>query len=395
MVQYMATVKADRLEHERLECLQRRRVLAVDVWNEYRRLNPTNDLMPGPLDIWLWEEMEYIIKLPTEVTVDQATFAKVIPKLPRFVESWQHDRMFTLIHCNQIRLSLPRQYSDQLRQLQLAACVFTCEDSANLHMDKKGYDPQIYPSMWYPEFIHHACNSVCTISGRSKDTDIGWLDTNPALRLRNEFPSRRRKEWSIDGLFFDNKASRTVQKILDACGLDYKTVTAEELDEHDPRIVCLKCSFGYKCDGERGFPVRTWRNAVSSTSPTCCVRWLTILEYRQVQHCMKTHWGDATVSWQKISDEDAAKARILEEKEDTKRSIRPTNKLWRCAHCRDKPSDVGKMEDGELHSHLSDGCAVFWVSVPVGADNLTVTTSGRARRAKIITGPWIAHLNNH
>ena len=71
-----------------------------------------------------------------------------------------------------------------------------------------------------------------------------------------------RQKWSCAQLHFDAKASGIVKKILQACGLDWQTTTALELDHLVPRLVCLKCSGGNKCNGDRIMYVRGWRNAV-------------------------------------------------------------------------------------------------------------------------------------
>ena len=65
-----------------------------------------------------------------------------------------------------------------------------------------------------------------------------------------------------DKLVFASRASRTVRNILAVCNLDHEKTTAQDLDKLDPRMVCLKCSFGARPDGERRIPVWSWRNAV-------------------------------------------------------------------------------------------------------------------------------------
>ncbi|KAK0209124.1 hypothetical protein DFS33DRAFT_1307780 [Desarmillaria ectypa] len=48
--------------------------------------------------------------------------------------------------------------------------------------------------------------------------------------------------WYADKLGFD-KATTTIK----LCGLDPKTATAQDMDDMDPRFICLQCSTNGRC----------------------------------------------------------------------------------------------------------------------------------------------------
>ena len=73
---------------------------------------------------------------------------------------------------------------------------------------------------------------------------------------------------------------------------------------------------------------------------------------QQVQHSLKVHWGDARVAWQRISDEDVVKAKVLEAKELIKRGITAPKEVWKCLNCIDLFTDPGKLTmEGMQHHH--------------------------------------------
>ena len=63
-------------------------------------------------------------------------------------------------------------------------------------------------------------------------------------------------------LHFDDRASRTVKNILEAGGRDLEKATVGDMDKGNDRFVCLKRTFGEKCDGKRTVRVWSWRDAV-------------------------------------------------------------------------------------------------------------------------------------
>lgn len=335
MLDYMQDVKTHRLKKERSDLLSARRSLIATEWRSCR--SPANEFQPGLVDIWVWKEMKYFIDLPSGIAVTAEMVRNAMTsRLPSFTASWRDDKFLELWFM--LDYTVRGGLLDHTNHLQQATCVFMCTDQRGLHRDMgvAGYDTTAC-SMWYPEYLHHACNSRCTVFEESDESRIGkGVCDHEELGLMRDLQTRltRRREWSTDSLVFDHKASRVVRKILDTCNLNPRT-TVDQLDKADPRVVCLKCSFGAKCDGERIFPVLTWRTAV--------------------HHCMRKHWGDSAVAWQKISDEETVLARELEKKEPQRRGIQPPlEKNWRCSTCTGTSLDNGHLTLMDVKTHLAN-----------------------------------------
>jgi len=75
--------------------------------------------------------------------------------------------------------------------------------------------------MWYPEFIFHPCNSIMRIPW-SENIAGGEHKT---LSVSKEYKGYGRCKWTSEHLHFDDRASRTVINILNACGLDWEKTT--------------------------------------------------------------------------------------------------------------------------------------------------------------------------
>ncbi|KAJ7651573.1 hypothetical protein DFH06DRAFT_1207421 [Mycena polygramma] len=364
LVEYMQGVKAHRLAADRLDVVRHREKVAVSAWVQFRLQYPAERLLPSGIDILTWKEVKAIIELPSEVptkekddailtrdvqsstgdatkkepkpmVISPDSFTQIFESMTAFMSKWEDEKIHELGRLSPVG---PRYFmwhhktSDDMDRLRLATCIFSCEDLGkgplSIHGSYKHFQDGQYPAMWFPEFLHHPCN---TITSAVCDPKAAKVPENPLFRAPKEVGWCRRKEWSSDSLFFDEKASRVVKRLLEACGLNHEVVTTQEMDELDPRFICLKCSYGAKCDGQRPRKVMPWRNAV--------------------QHCMLVHWGDASVTWERITEESAVEARTL----SAARSTGVGFKMWRCAHCRDSSGERdGKDTEDLMKEHLDD-----------------------------------------
>ncbi|KAF7337550.1 F-box domain-containing protein [Mycena sanguinolenta] len=355
LLEYMEKVKAHRLAAERLALVRKREKIAVSAWIRFRTQFPTERLMPSGTEILSWDQIKDIIKLPSSVTtterdesltkdteatgpdaeaesspkptvISPALFTRVFESLSCRISRWEEGHIEELTNQAAIGSSSTwwryRSSSDNMETLQLAVCVFSCEDKHSTHHAFPHYH-NVYPVMWYPEFLHHPCNTTGKYIGNED------VPQNPLYASPKPTQWCIRKSWSSDSIFFDGKASRAAKGVLEACGLDPNVVTTKDMDDMDPRFICLKCSYGAKCDGQRPRKVMGWRKAV--------------------QHCMLVHWGDQAVTWQRITAKSAAEARLL----SAARGI--GSNIWRCAHCRDSSLERdGKKTEDLVKDHLKD-----------------------------------------
>jgi hypothetical protein len=274
MIEFMEGMKAFRLERERVATLQRRRQSASTVLRDFKQTHrPIVDtpelIMPGAADFWQWQPVSALINRPhsePDVTLEQ--FQAISDIIPAFFEFWRHESMMDIMMELDIKdLPYAGDHLRRLQQMRLAVSVFTCQKLLCHNDICEAEKPHQY--MYYPEYLHHRCNRIRRIKWADPD------ETAPPLSLGNGYRSGVvRQPWSCEYLEYDEKASRVVKKILLACGWNWKTMTVKELDKLDPRLVCLKCTYGHRCDGERRVSVRSWRNAVRNTISISSVLFL-------------------------------------------------------------------------------------------------------------------------
>jgi hypothetical protein len=77
---------------------------------------------------------------------------------------------------------------------------------------------------------------------------------------------------------------------------------------------------------------------------------------------MMVHWGDGSVTWEKIPEESAVEARALSAKSTLGSNI------WRCAHCRDSSRERDGMNTEAL---MEDHLDVYVLSFVCASVSLT------------------------
>jgi hypothetical protein len=262
MIDYMKHMKAWRLDQERLELLQERRNSAIQVWQKYKRKNPSADITPSIPEFWERHDVKAIIQLPSHIPVNATNFSEVEKRIPAWISQWRESKKRDIYYRADVNdLPWARLNETQESHLNLAVCVFTCSKYLCFKKEEEeDHDNMKYYPMFYPEYLHHRCNRICRINWEIRDDED---PDNPSLRLGPGYPRHtQRQAWSSEELVFDEKASKVARKIVEACGWNWQVMKAEEMDKRDPRIVCMKCTYGHKCDGERIVTVMTWRKAV-------------------------------------------------------------------------------------------------------------------------------------
>ncbi|KAG0706614.1 hypothetical protein DFH29DRAFT_900438 [Suillus ampliporus] len=354
MIEFMGQMRQFRIQQERKRQIRQRQSILATIYSDYQRENNTQQyLMPTAADLFGMPDVHNIVELPAHLTITAEDFQPFREKLPDKIEVWQRctreDLRSSLVWNYEIDTPPHRDWdwdcswSWKPRTIdnnyeRLAVAVFVCPGWLCEDIPEPNDSPRY---MYYPEYLHHRCNRI-----RRRMWDE--LDPPNTFAMGQGYPgSTVQQEWSCIDLDFDKKASRTVRNILDACGLDWRQVTAPELDDLDPRLVCLKCSYGNCCDGERFMVVRSWRESV--------------------KHCAKKHWSDPSVRWQKISDEETRTLRQAQEEAAASTTV-PLRKIWRCTHCHDKPEEPEKMTVQEMTNHLEDRHSIDLIDQVVGKD---------------------------
>ncbi|KAF5329362.1 hypothetical protein D9619_009185 [Psilocybe cf. subviscida] len=347
MVELMHKMRDYKTQNDRIILQRERRKAIHRLYLEWRNQKfvlykyPAWYVMPGPLDVLGDAQVKQLLELPNDVEIDDFTAQADVSlrlHLPSIVRSFRHDRNIIFLNAIERVTSVPGvvsflswyrhgySASSTHGQFALAAVVFRCKAWAHEYVDgalardqgagtfeygrwkRAGTAPE--PLLWYPEFLTHACCALHwdhhgNFGRRPKPEGNfnagGMYDGSDVYQ----------RAWKDKELEFNQVASRNVLRILKACGMSDKT-TVEELDARDPRVVCLTCSFGAKCDGERTMRIWGWREVVN--------------------HSVSTQFGNSVVEWQCLSPEDTAEAKRLEDTEHVKKNYpTPANKkVWRC-----------------------------------------------------------------
>ncbi|KII94220.1 hypothetical protein PLICRDRAFT_36468 [Plicaturopsis crispa FD-325 SS-3] len=326
MIKWMEQMKDYLVKDKRRRVLSARKEFAMSILRRYKETHRTSDISLGPLDFFDWAEVKQILDRKDTKRVCAEDFSRVLEKLPVYIEQWRTAVSRDLV--------LKAGAEGAGAPLDLAVHVFRCtwnlcphHSLHSLHNPEGSAD---LDRLWYPEVLHHRCCGIKTYTLESP------LQPDPVDVIGIWYHFLVRQKWNIERLVFDDKASRVVRRILEACGLDASVATVADIDALDPRLVCLKCSYGSRCDGERIFPVRRR------------------LWGYQVYHCLRTHWGDSSVRWERISDQDAMAACRKEQDNIVNNPLIPERApQWQCLRCIDTPDEVGPMTKAHLWNHMN------------------------------------------
>ncbi|KDQ51100.1 hypothetical protein JAAARDRAFT_185355 [Jaapia argillacea MUCL 33604] len=347
MVEYMEDMRDYRLEQEAKSLAKKRKGAVLTIYEAYKESHPAlqySDVLPSPADICNAPRVKHLLQ---NLSIAAENFDEHLPDLGSIIDEWQTGAKSTL-----------RKISGNDRlDLDLATSVYACKTRDAIHYshlescldypDRK----RTYESLWYPQVAHHRCNGVERFGLDEADEEMS-REIDPSTKIGGNLSSIRRRPWSAENLTFDKKALRVMQNIIESCGLDPKQTTPAKLDILDARLVCLKCSYGRECDGERRLQVRAWRKMVipgnHRLAPPLKRSGRMLF---QLAHCMVTHWGDSTIKYEKIIDADVGIAR-LEEKKQVEKHPTKAHPMWECKHCYQKPRQPDRMSTIEIDDHL-------------------------------------------
>ncbi|KAG1893586.1 uncharacterized protein F5891DRAFT_1176386 [Suillus fuscotomentosus] len=148
-----------------------------------------------------------IVELPAHLTVTAEDFQPVREELFKLVDTWKrcngHDLRSDLLWRLEIH---PPCWLDRLSVQceRLAVAVFTCTGWLCDDIPEPNDLPRY---MYFPEYLHHRCNRI-----RRR----AWNELDPAntFAMGQGYPGNTvQREWSMDDLELDKKASQTVRKL--------------------------------------------------------------------------------------------------------------------------------------------------------------------------------------
>lgn len=320
MIQYMQEMKQKRLKREYDQLVVDRKVFAVEVLRQYKLEHQNeNKVMPEPPDFCSFETIKSILERPADVEVSTSSFDEIIPLLPDIIEAWRtriEGELFK--HLTEKPISRSQSFEDILMmdydsdeedwasddeslsyvsfgpelesnrpndphyKMRLAMTVLRCSGCSSLSgtqgvftdfflgfnslfddsEDTDIENPTLFRGLshrplFYPYVMGHSC---CTKDTRpayyrppQRDVSIK-LDSIPGVR----------QPWTAHRLGIDKRASEAMWGIIRACGLDPDEATAEDLNQLDPRLACMRCATRTKGVDENHWKAPTfgWISAV-------------------------------------------------------------------------------------------------------------------------------------
>ena len=283
MIEYMEEMKTKRLARELIQFHRQRRVSAIKLLQAYKvTAAPFTVVMPESVDFCAFIPIKEILDRPTDVNVDADSFVHLMPELGGMIERWRDVIKAEFVQevkdgiksldantggrCKIGSQSVENSDESILQRMKLASTVYKCTDCA----EEKQYPDLYYGSqlpdsfyesfsqlplwakepfyinpLWYPRVLGHRC--LTKPSGFTPDE---------SLELEKG-PGRYRKLWSCELIAVDKRASKAAKAIVEACGMNPRVATADDMDNLDARVECLKC---YPSAPER--MVFGWRSAV-------------------------------------------------------------------------------------------------------------------------------------
>ncbi|KAI6136164.1 hypothetical protein F5141DRAFT_1059395 [Pisolithus sp. B1] len=388
MIKHMEDLRALRLQRERKALVSSRKQLATSVLRAYKRERlPFTDVMPEPMDFYLFPEVSAIIELPTETEVTEASFADVVSQLDELIVQWRTRNHNSFIDKFKDELAkklqrithaaadkganaakagtsadvkgkgkavdppLPDE-SELIKVLSLATTVFCCEYCPSNFWMSIPEDPfHSFTSskrsvsttpLFYPKIMGHRCLT----KGRGQDSPMTPLESI------SEFPyeSRRRMQWTCAPLQVDKQAEAIVSNIIVACNLDPLTTTTAEMDALDPKLACVNAS------------CVQWDRVIKDSCKASVFGWRAAFA-----HAAQSRRRGIAVKW-KLLDEnllkDVENADAFSESSliaNFMSAVLGTSLLsgtnedntWLCAHCMDLPNEKDATVLSKVKSHLS------------------------------------------
>jgi hypothetical protein len=306
MVKYMEEMKTKRLNREHDALIIARKFPAINILCEYKKslLPWTESIMPEPVDFCNFAPVKAVLELPSEVEVDESSFADIIPLLPSLFADWRVDiekqilKGFRRMMKNSQRAtrdlaflgpfgafvredteSVDEDSSDEDTELAeniaLATTVFECHDCSFSNWTTNYWDisdddddedededfgilgisqgSAAKKPLFYPHVMGHQC--------LTRKVDFSCDRFDPSIFL--DQLDRTRTSWSCKKLRISKRAKTMMEAIVERCGLEPLFATANDMDNQDTLLGCPLCAnWTDSTSNDAKIPVFGWRAAV-------------------------------------------------------------------------------------------------------------------------------------
>ncbi|KAH7922987.1 hypothetical protein BV22DRAFT_1093666 [Leucogyrophana mollusca] len=193
-------------------------------------------ILPHVATVASFPEIDEIIKLPADVTVDAAMFNATFIKLPELAAEWQRSVESQLAKlCATPDGGSSSKGTSARQQLKLATSVFFLNPWQGC--------------MVYPDVLAHECFIKLVPKPRRSSLE------HPIYSVMNGVP------WRLKGASGESVvkvANDAAAAIVLACGLDPRHATIDDMERLDARLACELCS---RSGPRRAQKVMTWKAA--------------------------------------------------------------------------------------------------------------------------------------
>ncbi|KAJ3557330.1 hypothetical protein NM688_g1532 [Phlebia brevispora] len=247
MVEILEQTRANRLQRDRLMLRAMRLCLFAELYAEWRNDQDSEAVLPQAVDLSIHSELQDLVFAPGDIEVHKATFEPLRELLPTWVEQWR-------IKC---RSTLAKTYvtdgesgdrAADAQFLNLATAVWTCRLCSH-HPDRQLV-------LHYPEVMEHRCLYKPLSEGLIRQ----YVDEDEWKCLVSLVSQH--SSWSSVQLTAE-KARPWASEVIRACGMDPASVTTEEMDKLDVRLICKECWRANRSSSVETKKVFSWRAAVS------------------------------------------------------------------------------------------------------------------------------------
>jgi hypothetical protein len=338
LLELMQDTREKLQRRQRKSLLKKRQRLLLSALKEYNVERPIDEVNPRAADVCAMPHLKAMIEDPSlDAHVTEDSFKDIVEGFPRHFEQWREAKTLDLMAL----LPTPNDREALLR----ATTYFGCSECSE--------------PLSYPRVLAHECLTRLRHGYRNREDELALLFMN----LDSE-------PWNYGGnrVSYYPAAECSATSVVRSCGLDVDLTTAQDMDDVNPWLECLRCSHKVK-----GRAVFRWRKAVRSSSVSLKVSPpLTVL---QILHDMYHVSAAESASWRLLDGDDSDAAETLQKKmRQTDYSASPD---YECVRCRERHSFL--QMQGHLRVRLVISDQVTFVGV---LNNLTAMRSRLRKTTK-------------
>lgn len=232
LVELMQSVTEKMQRRKRKSLFKKRQRLFLSILQGFIQERPIDEANPRAIDVCVLSNVKAMLEDDSmDAYTTEESFQDLVDDFPRMFEEWRESKTLGLLAL------LPGHNKDDSDFLLRATTYFRCDGCSE--------------PIAYPRILAHACLSELQHGHRNREDDVALLCTN----LNSE-------PWNYDGkrVSYYPTAEASAKSVVRGCGLDVNMTTAQDMDDVNPWLECLRCSHKVK-----GRAVFRWRKAVGSS----------------------------------------------------------------------------------------------------------------------------------